>query len=260
MAGHHRGRGLPPDATDALARLGAGAAARCSSKAAHGCARSIIRVPDETDWLETVNREVTATRRGVGVCDVSTFGKIEIEGAEAGYFLDRVCANTLSTLPVGKARYVLMLREDGFVHGRRHDRAACARALRHDEHDRERGAHDAASRILPSGAVALARRADGLGLRAVGAVLPSRVRARATCCASSSTTSSMSADAAFPHLAARELTVSGVPARLFRLSFSGELAYELAVPARYGDAVIRAIMAAGEPSSASRPMAPRRSA
>ena len=54
------------------------------------------------------------------------------------------------------------------------------------------------------------------------------------------------ADKAFPYLAAKELTVAGgIPARLFRLSFSGELAYELGVPARYGDAAIRAIMAAG---------------
>jgi glycine cleavage system aminomethyltransferase T len=55
------------------------------------------------------------------------------------------------------------------------------------------------------------------------------------------------ADKAFPYLAAKEITVAGgVTARLFRLSFSGEMAYELAVPARYGDAAIRAIMAAGE--------------
>ena len=52
---------------------------------------------------------------------------------------------------------------------------------------------------------------------------------------------------AFPHLAARPVTImGGLDALLFRLSFSGELAYELAVPARYGDAVIRAVMAAGE--------------
>ena len=51
-----------------------------------------------TDWLETVNREVTAARAGVGVCDVSTFGKIEIKGADAAEFLDRVYANTFSTL------------------------------------------------------------------------------------------------------------------------------------------------------------------
>ncbi len=52
-------------------------------------------------------------------------------------------------------------------------------------------------------------------------------------------------DAAFPYLACAEFAWNGVPARLFRISFSGELAYELAVPARYGDATIRAIMAAG---------------
>src|SRR3954452_18125342 len=69
----------------------------------------------EKDWLDTVNREVTTTRGSVGVCDVSNFGKIEIEGADAAVFLDRVCANTFSTLAVGKARYALLLREDGFV-------------------------------------------------------------------------------------------------------------------------------------------------
>jgi sarcosine oxidase subunit alpha len=53
------------------------------------------------------------------------------------------------------------------------------------------------------------------------------------------------ADKAFPYLAAKELTVGGITARLFRLSFSGEMAYELGVPARYGDAAIRAIMTAG---------------
>ena len=53
-------------------------------------------------------------------------------------------------------------------------------------------------------------------------------------------------DKALPHLGAREVTVGGIVVRLYRLSFSGELAYELAVPARYGDAAIRAIMAAGE--------------
>ena len=54
-------------------------------------------------------------RSGVGVCDVSTLGKIELTGPDVGAFLDRVYVNTFSTLPVGKARYGLMLREDGFV-------------------------------------------------------------------------------------------------------------------------------------------------
>jgi sarcosine oxidase subunit alpha len=52
-------------------------------------------------------------------------------------------------------------------------------------------------------------------------------------------------NAAFPYLACGEVTVSGVPARLYRLSFSGELAYEIGVPARYGESLVRAIMEAG---------------
>ena len=70
---------------------------------------------NETDWLETVTREVKATRSGVGICDVSTLGKIEIQGSDAAKFLDRIYGNTFSSLAVGRARYGLMLREDGFV-------------------------------------------------------------------------------------------------------------------------------------------------
>ncbi|HZT50325.1 MAG TPA: 2Fe-2S iron-sulfur cluster-binding protein, partial [Stellaceae bacterium] len=64
---------------------------------------------------EAVNREVANVRERVGICDVSTLGKIDVQGKDAGIFLDRVYANSFSTLPVGRARYGLMLREDGFV-------------------------------------------------------------------------------------------------------------------------------------------------
>ncbi|MBP0574486.1 hypothetical protein J8J27_27655, partial [Mycobacterium tuberculosis] len=69
----------------------------------------------ERDWLESVAREVNATRSAVGLIDVSTFGKIDLQGPDAGAFLDRVYINTFSTLPVGRARYGVMLREDGIV-------------------------------------------------------------------------------------------------------------------------------------------------
>ena len=72
--------------------------------------------PGEKDWLESViARSRACARRASGVCDVSTLGKIDIQGPDAGAFLDRVYINTFSTLPVGKARYGVMLREDGFV-------------------------------------------------------------------------------------------------------------------------------------------------
>ena len=72
--------------------------------------------PGETDWLQSVTREVKAVRAGVGFCDVSTLGKIDVHGPDAGAFLDRVYINTFSNLAVGKARYGLMLREDGLVY------------------------------------------------------------------------------------------------------------------------------------------------
>jgi hypothetical protein len=69
----------------------------------------------EKDWLETVSREVQAVRGSVGIIDVSTFGKIDLQGRDVGTFLDRVYINTFSTLGVGKVRYGAMLREDGIV-------------------------------------------------------------------------------------------------------------------------------------------------
>ena len=71
--------------------------------------------PGETDWLQSCTREVKAVRSTVGICDVSTLGKIDIQGPDAARLLDRLYTNTFSTLPVGRARYGLMLREDGFV-------------------------------------------------------------------------------------------------------------------------------------------------
>ena len=71
--------------------------------------------PGETHWRQSVDREVLATRKSVGICDVTTLGKIDIQGTDAGAFLDRVYCNTFSTLGVGKVRYGLMLREDGMV-------------------------------------------------------------------------------------------------------------------------------------------------
>ncbi|HMR31241.1 MAG TPA: 2Fe-2S iron-sulfur cluster-binding protein [Geminicoccaceae bacterium] len=60
-------------------------------------------------------REARTVREKVGIVDVSTLGKIEVQGPDAATFLDRVYVNTFSTLPVGKARYGVMLRDDGFV-------------------------------------------------------------------------------------------------------------------------------------------------
>ncbi|MEP5088268.1 MAG: 2Fe-2S iron-sulfur cluster-binding protein, partial [Paracoccaceae bacterium] len=66
--------------------------------------------PGETHWRESVGREVRAVRGSVGVCDVTTLGKIDVQGTDAATFLNRVYANAFAKLPVGKTRYGLMLR------------------------------------------------------------------------------------------------------------------------------------------------------
>jgi len=244
MAGHHRGRDFRPIRLTPSHRWASAQGATFVETGPWLRAQYYPRA-DEKDWLETVNREVRTTRGSVGVCDVSTFGKIEIEGADAAVFLDRVCANTFSTLSVGKARYALLLREDGFVMDdgtvarlapeRFVMMSTTANAVRTMQH------LEFCHQVLwPSLDVQLVSVSEQWAQFAIAGprsrdVLRKLIDEKYDV-----------GDKALPHLGAREVTVGGIGARLYRLSFSGELAYELAIPARYGDAMIRAIMAAGE--------------
>jgi sarcosine oxidase subunit alpha len=198
----------------------------------------------ETDWMESVNREVVAVRSAVGLCDVSTLGKIDIQGRNAATFLDRLYCNTFSTLPIGKARYGLTLREDGIVFddgttsrlGPDHffmttTTANAARVMSHIEF-----CHQA---LWPELDVQYASVTEQWAQMAIAGPF-----ARATL---QKTIDGLTLDdTTFPYLAARELSVlGGIPARLFRISFSGEHAYELSVPADYGSLAARALMQAG---------------
>jgi heterotetrameric sarcosine oxidase alpha subunit len=200
----------------------------------------------EAHWRETVNREALAVRKSVGLCDVSTLGKIEIVGAGVGTFLDRVYCNSFAKLPVGKARYGLMLREDGFVYDDgttsrlADDRyfmttttAAAANVMRHLEF--------CAQVIWPELDVRLASVTDQWAQLALAGPL-SRVVLQ-------NVVDEDISSEAFPHMSARAVSFLGgrIHGRLFRLSFSGELAYEIAVPAGYGDTIADALMAAGAP-------------
>lgn len=201
----------------------------------------------EKDWLTTVNREVLAVRRSVGICDVSTLGKIDVQGADAAEFLERIYINTWKALPSGKARYGLMLREDGFVMddgttsrlGENHflmttTTANAGKVMQHLEL-----CHQV---LWPELDVRMVSVSEQWAQAAVAGP-QSREVLRAVVDAQYDISNE-----AFPYLAAREVTVGGgVSARLFRISFSGELAYELAVPADYGHAMMRALMVAGEP-------------
>jgi heterotetrameric sarcosine oxidase alpha subunit len=201
----------------------------------------------DKDWLDAVIREVNAVRNGVGVCDVSTLGKIDIQGADAAEFLNRVYINGWTSLAVGKARYGLMLREDGFVMddgttarlGDTHfvmttTTANAGRVMQHLEF-----CHQA---LWPSLDVRMVSVTEQWAQYAIAGP-----NARDVLRGVVDPDHDISNEA-FPYLASGHVTIGGgIAARLFRISFSGELAYELAVPASYGDAAVRAIMVAGQP-------------
>src|SRR5581483_6534550 len=114
FAGHHRGKHFRPTRLTAGHRWAQERGATFI-EAGEWLRAQWFAAPGDADWRSTVNREVQAVRTRVGLCDVSTLGKVDIQGADAALFLDRIYCNLFSTLPVGKVRYGLMLREDGFV-------------------------------------------------------------------------------------------------------------------------------------------------
>ena len=199
----------------------------------------------ETDWLESVSREVRTVRTSVGVCDVSTLGKIDLQGADAAEFLNRIYANTWTNLAVGRARYGLMLREDGLVldDGTTSRLAAdrfiattttanAAKVLQHMELCHQW--------LWPELDVAMSSVTDEWAQYSLAGPRSRDVLRRIV------DPQHDISNAAFPYMAAAEVTVMrAVQARLFRISFSGELAYEIAVPAGYGDALVRRIVEAG---------------
>lgn len=199
----------------------------------------------ETQWRQSVDREVLAVRASVGICDVSTLGKIDIQGPDAAVFLNRVYANGFAKLAVGKTRYGLMLREDGMVMddgttarlGEHHylmttTTANAGSVFRHLEFCRQA--------LWPDLDVHLISVTDQYAQIAVAGPNARRLLERLM-----DADMDISSDG-FPFMACGEITIcGGVPARLFRISFSGELAYEIAVPARYGESLFATLLEAG---------------
>ena len=200
----------------------------------------------ERDWLETVTREVNTVRSAVGVCDVSTLGKIDVQGADAAAFLDKIYMNGLKTLAIGKARYGGMLREDGILMddgtiARFADNhyfittttANAVKAFQHLEYCHQW--------LWPELDVQIISATEQWAQYAVAGPKSRELLRKVIDPAFDIT------DQGFPYLQVGHINVcGGVKARLFRLSFSGERAYEVGVPARFGDALIRRLMDAGE--------------
>ena len=197
----------------------------------------------EATWREACDREVVMVRGSVGVCDVSTLGKIDIQGPDAAAFLDFVYANTFSTLAEGRVRYGLMLREDGHVMddgttarlGPQHyvmttTTAAAGLVMRHLDYVAQVLRPDLDVQIVSvTEAWAQFSVAGPLSRELLNAVLDRPTD-----------------DATLPYMGCGPAMVSGVPGRLFRISFSGERAYEVAVPVDYGESLWRLLVAQAE--------------
>jgi sarcosine oxidase subunit alpha len=189
---------------------------------------------------EAVRAEVRAVRERAGLIDVGTLGKIEIRGPDAAEFLERVYTGRFANLKVGMTRYGLMCDEAGVVI----DDGVIARlSPQHFYFTTTTGGSAAVYRELTRWAtiwgadVGLVNLTGHLAAFNLAGPL-SRAVLRSLCAIDLS-------DAAFPYLGARLAEVAGVPARLLRVGFVGEVGYEVHVPASTALRVWRALMAAG---------------
>jgi len=192
-----------------------------------------------------VARECLAVRAGAGVMDATTLGKIDIQGPDAAVFLDRVYTNAWQNLAVGACRYGLMCRADGMVF----DDGVTAR-LAEDRFLMTTTTGNAA-RVLDWLEEWLQTEWPDLKVYctsvteqwATVAVVGPQSRRILQALAPQMDFSPQ----AFPFMGLREGMVAGMAARVFRISFSGELAYEINVPSWHGLALWQAVMAAGKP-------------
>ncbi|MEZ7003776.1 sarcosine oxidase subunit alpha family protein [Streptomyces sp. AD55] len=198
------------------------------------------------DMDAAVARECRAAREGVAFMDASTLGKIEIWGRDAGEFLGRVYTNAFKKLPAGSARYGVMCKADGMIF----DDGVTLRV----EENRYfmTTTTGGAAGVLDWLEEWLQTEWPGLDVHCTSvteqwstvAVVGPRSRDVLTRLAPDLDLS----NDAFPFMAFRETTLaSGIPARICRISFSGELAYEINVSAWYGLAVWEQVHAAGHP-------------
>ncbi|MGI3167991.1 sarcosine oxidase subunit alpha family protein [Pseudooceanicola sp. C21-150M6] len=200
------------------------------------------RAGEET-WRQSCDREVTMVRSAVGICDVSTLGKIDVQGRDAAAFLDFVYTGTMSTLAVGKVRYGLMLREDGHVM----DDGTCARlGETHFLVTTTTAAAGLVMKQLEFAAQVLRPELDVHLVSVTEQWAQTAVAGPKSRELLNAVLDTPMAEGDWPFMSCGDVSVGGIPARLFRISFSGEHAYEIAVPARYGESLFRQLVTRAE--------------
>jgi sarcosine oxidase subunit alpha len=196
------------------------------------------------DMHAAVNRECVTVRQSAGLFDASTLGKIEVVGPDAATFMELMYTNPWQKLEVGRCRYGVMLREDGFIYddgvvGRlAEDRfhvttttGGAARVMNHME--------DYLQTEFPHLKVWLTSISEQWAVIAVQGPNSRKIIEPLVEGIDLS-------DAAMPHMSVRVGRICGVPTRLFRMSFSGERGFEVNVPADFGAAVWEALWAEGQ--------------
>ncbi len=200
-----------------------------------------FRKGDET-IEEAVAREITRTRESLGLLDASTLGKIIVKGPDAGRFLDMLYTNMMSTLKPGRCRYGLMCSENGFLI----DDGVVARLddetfLCHTTTGGAESIHGHMEDWLQcewwDWQVYTANVTEQYAQIAV-------VGPKARALLQKLTGDDISAEA-LSFMGWKDITLDGVPVRAYRISFSGELSYEIAIPASYGRAIWDKLLSEG---------------
>ncbi|HEY2111279.1 MAG TPA: glycine cleavage T C-terminal barrel domain-containing protein, partial [Dongiaceae bacterium] len=195
--------------------------------------------PEDRD--QAIREEVQAVRSNVGLIDVSTLGGLDIRGPDAAEFLNRLYTFTYAKQPVGRSRYVLMCDQTGAIID---DGVACRI---HDQHfyvTATTSGVDGVYRLMLQWNAQWRLDVDVANVTAAYAgVNIAGPRARvvlAKVCHDVDL-----GPEAFPYMGVRLGSVAGIPARLLRVGFVGELGYEIHAPASQGEALWDALMAAG---------------
>jgi sarcosine oxidase, subunit alpha len=244
LPGHAHGPHVEPTRCTAMHAWHAERGARFVNTGLWKRAHSYPRAGESED--DAANREARNVRENVGVVDVSTLGKIELQGRDVAEFLNRIYINRWDTLQVGRCRYGVMLREDGIV---RDDGTTSRLATTHFLMTTT-----TANAVSVMQSIERLLQVDWPDLDVYATSVTEHWAAAALSGPKSRDVVARLVDidvsnAAFPFLAVDRCNVATsdgpIPARLFRMSYSGELAYEIHVPANHGRAMWEAVIDAG---------------
>jgi sarcosine oxidase, subunit alpha len=191
---------------------------------------------------ELVNTEVSHVRQHVGLVDVSTLGGIDVRGTDAGEFLNRFYTFGFVKQPIGRARYALLTNEAGVVID---DGVACRFHNNHYYVTATTGGVDRVYQSMLKWKTQWCLDVDITNVTSawcgVNVAGPKARSVLQKLC----NDVDLSGEA-FPYMGVREGCVNGIPARLIRVGFVGELGYEIHVPQHYGEALWDALLDAGK--------------